>query len=61
LLNNWLAHAPGRALLALDGVFGPLTQSAVITFQRAKNLPADGMVGARTWAALQTARGPGRP
>lgn len=34
------------------GVFGPRTQAAVIAFQRSKGLPADGVVGARTWAAL---------
>jgi hypothetical protein len=35
-----------------DGNFGAGTQTAVMNFQRAKNLPADGVVGATTWAAL---------
>jgi peptidoglycan hydrolase-like protein with peptidoglycan-binding domain len=35
-----------------DGNFGSGTQTAVMNFQRAKNLPADGVVGATTWAAL---------
>ena len=35
-----------------DGIFGPRTQSAVLAFQRANNLTADGIVGARTWSAL---------
>jgi len=32
--------------------FGKNTERAVKAFQRAHNLPADGTVGARTWAAL---------
>jgi peptidoglycan hydrolase-like protein with peptidoglycan-binding domain len=35
-----------------DGNFGAGTLTAVMNFQRAKNLPADGVVGATTWAAL---------
>ncbi len=37
----------------IDGVFGLRTQAAVVAFQRAHNLPADGIVGPRTWAALK--------
>jgi spore coat assembly protein SafA len=36
----------------IDGVFGPRTESAVRTFQRAAGLQVDGIVGPRTWAAL---------
>ncbi len=35
-----------------DGVFGAKTKTAVIAFQRAKGLPADGVVGAKTAQAL---------
>ncbi len=35
-----------------DGIFGPRTTQAVIAFQRDNNLVADGIVGPRTYAAL---------
>lgn len=37
---------------AIDGIFGPKTQAAVIAFQRSKNLVPDGIVGIMTWTAL---------
>src|SRR5207248_1582231 len=36
----------------IDGMAGPDTTSAVKAFQRGRGLPADGLVGARTRAAL---------
>lgn len=45
-----------RALhLADDGIFGKVTEDAVKTFQRTHGLTADGIVGAKTWAAINTA------
>lgn len=36
----------------IDGIFGQRTQSAVIAFQRSRNLVPDGIVGVMTWTAL---------
>ncbi len=38
--------------VTLDGVFGPITRRSVINYQLGAGLPADGVVGPRTWAAL---------
>jgi len=39
----------------LTGTFGPLTNEAVLGFQRSRGLVADGVVGCRTWRTLQGA------
>ncbi len=38
--------------LSADGVFGPLTRGAVVSFQSGRGLVADGIVGPITWGAL---------
>jgi hypothetical protein len=43
--------------LAADGIFGPLTRTAVRTFQAGSSLAADGIVGPMTWGALETRTG----
>lgn len=46
-LKNW-----GYYTGAIDGVFGAKTKAAVIYFQKRNNLTPDGIVGAKTLAAL---------
>lgn len=41
--------------IAADGDFGPMTKSAVVAFQKKKNLYPDGVVGKNSWAALGVA------
>lgn len=42
----------GHYLGPLDGIFGPGTRVAVVTYQQRNNLLADGLVGAKTWDAM---------
>lgn len=43
-----LGYQPGEA----DGIYGPMTESAVRAFQERNDLEVDGVVGPLTWAAL---------
>lgn len=45
-------NALGYIGSGLDGYFGPGTRSAVVNFQRAQGLSADGVVGCNTWRRL---------
>jgi len=38
--------------LALDGDFGPLTDSATRSFQRCVHIQVDGVIGPQTWNNL---------
>jgi hypothetical protein len=48
---QYLLNAHG-AKLAVDGLFGPKTKTAVITYQRSHRLAATGVVKAGTWRSL---------
>jgi putative chitinase len=49
-LQETLRHK--GVLIAIDGVFGPATETAVRQFQSANGLTADGIAGPATWAKL---------
>jgi Putative peptidoglycan binding domain len=49
LLNQHEASDPP---LKVDGIFGPKTRAAVVSFQRSKSLKYDGMIGVQTWTVL---------
>ncbi|MBQ4569918.1 MAG: peptidoglycan-binding protein [Ruminococcus sp.] len=48
-----MLNAVDKAGLAEDGIFGSGTQKAVKNFQKANKLDVDGIVGPKTWAALE--------
>lgn len=51
-LQTYLNHLGAR--IATDGVFGPETRQAVINFQAQAGVqPIDGIVGSRTWTAIE--------
>ncbi len=52
---RWAQYLLVRRTLSdgqIDGIFGPVTATAVRRFQQDSHLTADGIVGPRTWAAL---------
>lgn len=49
---QFLLKMNGYSVGAVDGIFGNNTQNAVLSFQQANNLTADGIVGAATWGKL---------
>jgi peptidoglycan hydrolase-like protein with peptidoglycan-binding domain len=52
---RWAQYLLVRRTLSddqIDGIFGPVTKTAVEQFQRDRHLAVDGIVGPATWAAL---------
>ncbi len=47
-----LLNAKGYTCGSVDGIFGSKTYAAVLAFQKANGLGADGIVGSLTWAKL---------
>lgn len=48
---QYLLRARGNPV-TVDGIFGPMTQAAVESFQTASQIAVDGIVGPQTWQAL---------
>jgi peptidoglycan hydrolase-like protein with peptidoglycan-binding domain len=51
--NNTVKYIQEYLKIKADGIFGPITQSAVIEFQKLNNLVPDGVVGPRTWGEVK--------
>jgi len=61
-VNHWLDLSEGdSAHLAVDGIYGPITRTATLGFQRAQNIAVDGIVGPQTRGAMINALGAADP
>jgi peptidoglycan hydrolase-like protein with peptidoglycan-binding domain len=52
---RWAQYLLDHRILSytqIDGIFGPVTKTAVEEFQKGSGLAVDGIVGPHTWAAL---------
>ncbi len=53
-LNDWLQVArTEQGRLAVDGIFGPLTEAATMDFQDERGITVDGLVGPETRAEME--------
>lgn len=61
-INHWLDAGQAEDVrLAVDGIYGPITRTATLGFQRARNIAVDGIVGPQTRGAMVAALGPATP
>ena len=60
LLQKRLFELGYEEVGALDGIFGKMTQSAVMSFQQNNNLEVDGYVGDKTWYQLFSPKAKGK-
>jgi peptidoglycan hydrolase-like protein with peptidoglycan-binding domain len=60
LLQKRLFELGYEEVGALDGIFGKMTQSAVMSFQQNNNLEVDGYVGEKTWYQLFSPKAKGK-
>jgi len=56
MLQQRLVDLKYTSVGKVDGSFGPKTDGAVREFQKDNKLTVDGVVGSKTWAALETAQ-----
>lgn len=56
-LQGVLKLKANQTQISVDGKFGPQTRSAVVQFQAFMGLLADGIVGPKTWAAIDLVSG----
>ena len=47
-----VAYAQSKLKITADGIFGPITHRAVVAFQQANKLVADGIIGNNTWKVI---------
>jgi murein DD-endopeptidase MepM/ murein hydrolase activator NlpD len=47
-----VAYLQSKLGINADGIFGPKTKAAVVSFQNRRGLVADGIVGPKTWEAV---------
>src|SRR5262245_52446569 len=52
VVQSYLNHGPAAEPVAVDGVFGPDTETAVKRFQEGRQVPQTGVVDYALWSAL---------
>lgn len=57
-MGNEVATLQRKLNLIADGIFGPITDEAVRDFQKSHGLAVDGIVGPKTWGALDIGPSP---